>query len=188
MLLCDDHYRQLVRQQSAPFRRWKPCSARATLLSKDFLGSDFFRISEDATPVAADTDDVVDTSFGETRHPVRVRRAVTRRWVGVARISEQSETLLQEAMPNTLPNLAAPRWIPNICCWRWPTAAVVEPSQVSSRSRSMTSKRQIRVTRRARGQSPSRADRRVAAREDALSRAFVASMNSAILMSVQSIS
>lgn len=29
MLLCDDHYRQLVRQQSAPFRRWKPCSARA---------------------------------------------------------------------------------------------------------------------------------------------------------------
>ncbi|VDB01887.1 Spore protein SP21 [Klebsiella pneumoniae] len=27
MLLCDDHYRQLVRQQSAPFRRWKPCSA-----------------------------------------------------------------------------------------------------------------------------------------------------------------
>ncbi len=34
MLLCDDHYRQLVRQQSAPSRRWKPCSARAAAYSR----------------------------------------------------------------------------------------------------------------------------------------------------------
>ncbi|VCY90800.1 hypothetical protein [Klebsiella pneumoniae] len=45
-------------------------------LFEDFLGSDFFRIGDDATPVAADTDDVVDASFGEPAAAGSVRRAV----------------------------------------------------------------------------------------------------------------
>ena len=62
--------------KSAPSRRWKPCSARAAHLFEDFLGSDFFRIGDDATPMAADTDDVVDASFGEPAAAGSVRRAV----------------------------------------------------------------------------------------------------------------
>src|SRR5690606_5878558 len=63
-------------------------------LFEDFLGSDFFRIGDDATPMAADTDDVVDASFGEPAGSGAPRR----RGSGLAsRISEQSEALLQEA-------------------------------------------------------------------------------------------
>ncbi|HBR3071366.1 TPA: Clp protease ClpC, partial [Klebsiella pneumoniae] len=65
MLLCDDHYRQLVRQQKRTVSPLEALFGSRSGLFEDFLGSDFFRIGEDATPVAADTDDVVDASFGE---------------------------------------------------------------------------------------------------------------------------
>ena len=65
-------------------------------LFEDFLGSDFFRIGDDATPFAADTDDVVDAVFGEPA--AAGSGAPRRRGSGLAsRISEQSEALLQEA-------------------------------------------------------------------------------------------
>ncbi|HBT9030076.1 TPA: Clp protease ClpC, partial [Klebsiella pneumoniae] len=65
MLLCDDHYRQLVRQQKRTVSPLEALFGSRSGLFEDFLGSDFFRIGDDATPVAADTDDVVDASFGE---------------------------------------------------------------------------------------------------------------------------
>ena len=63
MLLCDDHYRQLVRQQKRTVSPLEALFGSRSGLFEDFLGSDFFRIGDDATPVAADTDDVVDASF-----------------------------------------------------------------------------------------------------------------------------
>ena len=68
----------------------------AQRLFEDFLGSDFFRIGDDAPSMAADTDEVVDASFGEPA-PAATGTA-RRRGSGLAsRISEQSEALLQEA-------------------------------------------------------------------------------------------
>ena len=96
MLLCDDHYRQLVRQQKRTVSPLEALFGSRSGLFEDFLGSDFFRIGEDATPVAADTDDVVDASFGEPA--TAGSGAPRRRGSGLAsRISEQSEALLQEA-------------------------------------------------------------------------------------------
>jgi hypothetical protein len=129
MLLCDDHYRQLVRQQK---RTVSPLEAlfgsRSAYQFEDFLGSDFFRIGEDATPVAADTDDVVDASFGEPATAGSGAPAVAA--VGWPAASANSRKPCCRRPPNTLPNLAAPRWIPNICCWRWPTATWSRPSWV----------------------------------------------------------
>ena len=57
---------------------------------------DFFRIGDDSPSMAADTDEVVDASFGEPA-PAGTGTA-RRRGSGLAsRISEQSEALLQEA-------------------------------------------------------------------------------------------
>ena len=96
MLLCDDHYRQLVRQQKRTVSPLEALFGSRSGLFEDFLGSDFFRIGDDATPVAADTDDVVDASFGEPA--TAGSGAPRRRGSGLAsRISEQSEALLQEA-------------------------------------------------------------------------------------------
>ena len=96
MLLCDDHYRQLVRQQKRTVSPLEALFGSRSGLFEDFLGSDFFRIGEDATPVAADTDDVVDASFGEPA--TAGSGAPRRRGSGLAsRISEQTEALLQEA-------------------------------------------------------------------------------------------
>ena len=96
MLLCDDHYRQLVRQQKRTVSPLEALFGSRSGLFEDFLGSDFFRIGDDATPVAADTDDVVDASFGEPA--AASSGAPRRRGSGLAsRISEQSEALLQEA-------------------------------------------------------------------------------------------
>ena len=96
MLLCDDHYRQLVRQQKRTVSPLEALFGSRSGLFEDFLGSDFFRIGDDATPVAADTDDVVDASFGEPA--AAGSSAPRRRGSGLAsRISEQSEALLQEA-------------------------------------------------------------------------------------------
>ena len=112
MLLCDDHYRQLVRQQKRTVSPLEALFGSRSGLFEDFLGSDFFRIGDDATPMAADTDDVVDASFGEP--------AVAA--VGSPAVSANSPRPYCRRPPDTLPNLAAPRWIPNTCCWRYPTA------------------------------------------------------------------
>ena len=96
MLLCDDHYRQLVRQQKRTVSPLEALFGARSGLFEDFLGSDFFRIGDESTTVTADTDDVVDASFGE---PASAGSgAPRRRGSGLAsRISEQSEALLQEA-------------------------------------------------------------------------------------------
>ncbi len=137
MLLCDDHYRQLVRQQKRTVSPLEALFGSRSGLFEDFLGSDFFRIGDDATPMAADTDDVVDARSASPPPQVRVRRAVAA--VVWPAASANSRKPCCRRPPNTLPNLAAPRWIPNICRWRWPTATWSRPSWVSSRSRSMTS-------------------------------------------------
>ncbi|WP_147653980.1 heat shock survival AAA family ATPase ClpK [Vulcaniibacterium gelatinicum] len=96
MLLCDDHYRQLVRQQKRTVSPLEALFGSRSGLFEDFLGSDFFRIGDDARSMAADTDEVVDASFGEPA-PAGTGTA-RRRGSGLAsRISEQSEALLQEA-------------------------------------------------------------------------------------------
>ena len=97
----------------------RPCS-------RNFLGRLLpHRRRRDA--VAADTDDVVDASFGEPA--TAGSGAPRRRGSGLAsRISEQSEALLQEAAKHAA-EFGCPRWIPNICCWRWPTATWSEPSR-----------------------------------------------------------
>ena len=96
MLLCDDHYRQLVRQQKRTVSPLEALFGSRSGLFEDFLGSDFFRIGDDAPSMAADTDEVVDASFGEPA-PAGTGTA-RRRGSGLAsRISEQSEALLQEA-------------------------------------------------------------------------------------------
>src|SRR5690554_3650963 len=96
MLLCDDHYRQLVRQQKRTVSPLEALFGARSGLFEDFLGSDFFRIGDESATVAADADDVVDASFGE---PASAGSgAPRRRGSGLAsRISEQSEALLQEA-------------------------------------------------------------------------------------------
>ena len=96
MLLCDDHYRQLVRQQKRTVSPLEALFGSRSGLFEDFLGSDFFRIGDDSPSMAADTDEVVDASFGEPA-PAATGTA-RRRGSGLAsRISEQSEALLQEA-------------------------------------------------------------------------------------------
>src|SRR5690554_1527553 len=71
MLLCDDHYRQLVRQQKRTVSPLEALFGARSGLFEDFLGSDFFRIGDESATVAADADadadadDVVDASFGE---------------------------------------------------------------------------------------------------------------------------
>ncbi len=137
MLLCDDHYRQLVRQQSAPSRRWKPCSARAAACSRT---SSAVTSSASATTRRRWPPIPMTWSMPRSASPppqVRVRRAVAA--VVWPAASANSRKPCCRRPPNTLPNLAAPRWIPNICCWRWPTATWSRPSWVSSRSRSMIS-------------------------------------------------
>ncbi|MCG8282867.1 Clp protease N-terminal domain-containing protein, partial [Escherichia coli] len=96
MLLCDDHYRQLARQQKRTVSPLEALFGSRSGLFEDFLGSDFFRIGDDSPSMAADTDEVVDASFGEPA-PAGTGTA-RRRGSGLAsRISEQSEALLQEA-------------------------------------------------------------------------------------------
>ena len=93
MPLCDDHYRQLVRQQKRTVSPLEALFGSRSGLFEDFLGSDFFRIGDDAPSMATDTDEVVDASFGE---PAPAATGTTRRrGSGLAsRISEQSEALL----------------------------------------------------------------------------------------------
>ena len=120
MLLCDDHYRQLARQQKRTVSPLEALFGSRSGLFEDFLGSDFFRIGDDSPSMAADTDEVVDASFGEPA-PAGTGTA-RRRGSGLAsRISEQSEALCRRP-PDTLQSSGAPKSIPNTCCWRYPTA------------------------------------------------------------------
>ncbi len=137
MLLCDDHYRQLVRQQKRTVSPLEALFGSRSGLFEDFLGSDFFRIGDDAPSMAADTDEVVDASFGEPARPVRAPRAVAA--VGSPAVSANSPRPCCRRPPDTLQSSGAPKSIPNTCCWRYPTATWSRPSWGSSRSRSMTS-------------------------------------------------
>jgi len=96
MLLCDDHYRQLVRQQKRAISPLEALFGSRSGLFEDFLGSDFFRIGEESAPAAAAADEVDDAPFGE---PASTASGTPRRrGSGLAsRISEHSEALLQEA-------------------------------------------------------------------------------------------
>ena len=96
MLLCDDHYRQLVRQQKRAISPLEALFGSRSGLFEDFLGSDFFRIGEESAPAAAAADEVDDAPFGE---PASTASGMPRRrGSGLAsRISEHSEALLQEA-------------------------------------------------------------------------------------------
>ncbi len=155
MLLCDDHYRQLVRQQKRTVSPLEALFSSRSGLFEDFLGSDFFRIDDDTTPVAADTDDVVDASLSEPAAAGSGCAAPSRQWAG-------------QPHQRTVGSLAAGgrqtrcRIWPlrggyrNICCWHWPTATWSRPSWVSSRSRSMTSSGRSSL-RPSAGTSPSRA-------------------------------
>ena len=90
MLLCDDHYRQRVRQQKRTVSPLEALFGARSGLFEDFLGNDFFRIGDESTTVAADADadDVVDASFGE---PASAGSGAPRRRGGglASRISEQ---------------------------------------------------------------------------------------------------
>ncbi len=96
MLLCDDHYRQLVRQQKRAISPLEALFGSRSGLFEDFLGSDFFRIGEESAPAAADADEMDDAPFGEPASSAS--GTPRRRGSGLAsRISEHSEALLQEA-------------------------------------------------------------------------------------------
>lgn len=154
MLLCDDHYRQLVRQQKRTVSPLEALFGSRSGLFEDFLGSDFFRIGDDATPVAADTDDVVDASFGEPA--AAGSGAPRRRGSGLAsRISEQSEALLQEAAKHAA-EFGRSEVDTEHLLLALADSDVVRPSWVSSRSRSMTSSGRSSL-RPSAGTSPSRA-------------------------------
>src|SRR5690606_21440703 len=49
MLLCDDHYRHLVRQQKRTVSPLEALFGARSGLFEDFLGSDFFRIGDEST-------------------------------------------------------------------------------------------------------------------------------------------
>src|SRR5690606_41947172 len=65
MLLCDHHYRQLVRQQTRTVSPLEALFGSRSGLFEDFLRSDFFRIRDGAPSIAADTDEVGQPSLGE---------------------------------------------------------------------------------------------------------------------------
>ena len=70
----------------------------AQRLFEDFLSSDFFRIGDDAPSMAADTDEVVDASFGESR-PAGSGTAPSRR--GLPAVSANSPEALLARRPPT---------------------------------------------------------------------------------------
>ncbi|VTN74801.1 ATPase with chaperone activity, ATP-binding subunit [Klebsiella variicola] len=173
MLLCDDHYRQLVRQQKRTVSPLEACSARAAACSRTssaVTSSASAKTRRQLPPIP------MTWSMPRLASPppqVRVRRAVAA--VGWPAASANSRKPCCRRPPNTLPNLAAPRWIPNICCWRWPTATWSRPSWVSFKIKVDDLKRQIESEAK-RGDKPFEGEIGVSPRvKDALSRAFVAS-------------
>lgn len=115
-----------------------------------------------------------------------MRRAVAA--VGWPAASANSRKPCCRRPPNTLPNLAAPRWIPNIQPLALADSDVVKTILGQFKIKVDDLKRQIESEAK-RGDKPFEGEIGVSPRvKDALNRAFVASMNSAILMSVQSIS
>jgi ATP-dependent Clp protease ATP-binding subunit ClpC len=99
MLLCDEHYRQLVRQQRRAVSPLESLFGLRSGLFEDFLGDDFFRLGAPAYPRESGADHgVVDAEVGVSRAPEQPADAPRRRPAGLAgRISEQSEALLQDA-------------------------------------------------------------------------------------------
>ncbi len=102
MLLCDEHYRQLARQQKRTISPLESLFGARSGLIEDFLGSDFFRIGADMPPMsaAADDDELADASFDRSAasEGASASAATRRRAGGLAgRISEHSEALLQHA-------------------------------------------------------------------------------------------
>lgn len=65
MLLCDDHYRQLVRQQKRTLSPLEALFGSRSGLFEEFMGSDLLRIGEDSASVATDADEVAEASSGE---------------------------------------------------------------------------------------------------------------------------
>ena len=96
MLLCDDHYRQLVRQQKRTLSPLEALFGSRSGLFEEFMGSDLLRIGEDSASVATGADEVAEASSGE---PGRAASGTPRRRSSglASRISEHSEALLQEA-------------------------------------------------------------------------------------------
>jgi hypothetical protein len=120
MLLCDDHYRQLVRQQKRTVSPLEALFGSRSGLFEDFLGSDFFRIGDDRRPWRP-----IPTRWSMPRsanppRPVRALRAVAA--VGSPAVSANSPRPYCRRPPDTLQSSGAPKLIPNTCCWRYPTA------------------------------------------------------------------
>jgi ATP-dependent Clp protease ATP-binding subunit ClpC len=186
MLLCDDHYRQLVRQQKRTVSPLEALFGSRSGLFEDFLGSDFFRIGDGAPSMAADTNEVVDASFGEPA-PAGTGTA-RRRGSGLAsRISEQSEALLQEAARHAAEFGRAEVDTEHLLL-ELSDSDVVKTILGSSRSRSMTSSARSNPKPSA---AISRSRARSACRPGSRTRAAVLSWpptNSATLMSGRSIS
>ncbi len=186
MLLCDDHYRQLARQQKRTVSPLEALFGSRSGLFEDFLGSDFFRIGDDAPSVAADADEVVDASFGESA-PATAGTA-RRRGSGLAsRISEQSEALLQEAARHAAEFGRAEVDTEHLLL-ALSDSDVVKTILGSSRSRSMTSSARSNPKPSA---AISRSRARSACRPGSRTRSAVLSWpptNSATLMSGRSIS
>ena len=105
--LCDEHYREMLRQQGRTASPLEALFGRHGGLFEEFFGDRPFGslpggLGRDL-PAAAEDDEVVDATFGDAAagEPPRrgARRASTRRPGGglASRISEQGERLLQEA-------------------------------------------------------------------------------------------
>ena len=173
MLLCDDHYRQLARQQKRTVSPLEALFGSRSGLFEDFLGSDFFRIGDDAPSMAADTDEVVDASFGEPA-PAGTGTA-RRRGSGLAsRISEQSEALLQEAAKHAA-EFGRPEVDTEHLLLALADSDVVKTILGQFKIKVDDLKRQIESEAK-RGEKPFEGEIGVSPRvKDALSRAFVAS-------------
>ena len=173
MLLCDDHYRQLARQQKRTVSPLEALFGSRSGLFEDFLGSDFFRIGDDAPSMAVDTDEVVDASFGEPA-PAGTGTA-RRRGSGLAsRISEQSEALLQEAAKHAA-EFGRPEVDTEHLLLALADSDVVKTILGQFKIKVDDLKRQIESEAK-RGEKPFEGEIGVSPRvKDALSRAFVAS-------------
>src|SRR5690606_35791818 len=175
MLLCDDHYRQLARQQKRTVSPLEALFGSRSGLFEDFLGSDFFRSGEDSVRMATDAaaDEVVDASFGE---PAPAGAAAQRRRGGglASRISEQSEALLQEAARHAA-EFGRPEVDTEHLLLALTDADVVKTILGQFKIKVDDLKRQIESEAK-RGDKPFEGEIGVSPRvKDALSRAFVAS-------------
>ncbi len=173
MLLCDDHYRQLVRQQKRTLSPLEALFGSRSGLFEDFIGSDFFRNPGDSVSVAAGADDVAEASSGE---PAPAGAGTPRRrGSGLAsRISEHSESLLQEAAKRAT-EFGRPEVDTEHLLLALADSDVVKTVLSQFKIKVDDLKRQIEAEAK-RGDKPFEGEIGVSPRvKDALSRAFVAS-------------